>query len=146
MPYCSRPGSSPGRKSFFKLQIAIVALGIFTTACEPNELRPVPIGFPNSEPVSPVSPIRPQQPATKPNQNARPMPMIDNPDAEVEYDSEEIWADDEYTAQRECERLAQSRSDRSVIVTVEGKPQKVTKKPSKTGSFRFVCRFRIEHQ
>lgn len=72
--------------------------------------------------------------------------MIDNPDAEVDYDSEIVWATDEYEAQRRCEQIARSRSDRNVIVTVQGKPQQLTKTPSKYGSYRFLCNLRIEHQ
>lgn len=142
MPHRYRRGFSPCRKSFFRIQIVLMVVGVL--ACEPSELRPAPVGFPNSEPAPPA---RSNQSGSVPKpRGSQPMPMIDNPDAEVEHDSEEVWATDEYDAQAKCEQIAQNRSGRSAIVSVEGKPQKLTKRPSKSGNYRFLCRLKIEHQ
>lgn len=128
-----------------RIPVAIAILSFCLTACEPSELRPVPVGVPNGGGFSAPSRPAPMRTA-QPKPTASSFPMIDNPDAETDYDSEIVWAVDEYEAAQKCEQIARSRSDRTVIVTVQGKPQKLTKTPSKYGSYRFLCNLRIEHQ
>lgn len=132
-------------ESMNRIPVAIAFFSFSLTACEPSELRPVPIGVPNGGGFSAPSRPAPMRTA-QPKPTASSFPMIDNPDAETDYDSEIVWAVDEYEAQQKCEQIARSRSDRTVIVTVQGKPQKLTKTPSKYGSYRFLCNLRIEHQ
>lgn len=134
MPECKR-----------RVPLAIAIFGLFVAGCEPSELRPVPVGFPESGGFS--APSRPAPLRTaQPKPSAPSMPMIDNPDAEAENDSEIVWATDEYEAQRKCEEIARSRSDRRAIVTVQGKPQRLTQTASRYGSYKFLCTLRIEYQ
>ena len=124
----------------------IIGLLIPLVGCVSNEGIPVSVpplpAAGNSAPVS-----RPVSPAQKPLAPVRPMPMIENPDAETEEDTQEVWATNEAEAAAKCEQIAQNRTQEGgTLVTVQGKPQRMTMNPSRNGTYRFTCRFRIELQ
>ncbi|NJO74954.1 MAG: hypothetical protein HC833_15030 [Leptolyngbyaceae cyanobacterium RM1_406_9] len=72
-------------------------------------------------------------------------PMLEDPEAEFEEASEEIWATSQADADSRCQKMAENRTkEGGTLVTVQGKAEQRTSRPSSTGSYKFVCRFRVE--
>jgi hypothetical protein len=132
----------------FVLSLTSITLTSSLNGCYGGtEYRPVPVGIPAGEANLPSRAYRPAQPATPPPpaQSGQPSKMLENPDAEVVETSEEVWATDEAEATRKCEQIATTRTQEGgTLVTVQGRPQQVTRTPSKNGTFKFVCRLRSE--
>jgi hypothetical protein len=119
-------------------------IGLFLlTSCEKNEFTvPVPVGGGGGSYSAPRRPVQtPMAPPATTNHH----PIIDNPDAEKEYISEEVYAADEWEAQQKCENLARSRTDRTAIVRMKG-VRCLTKQPYKNGNYKFECQLEIEYQ
>lgn len=65
--------------------------------------------------------------------------MLEDPEAESEEWSQEVWADSEEQAVRICQTIADNATKRSrTVVTVLGLPQKLGQ------GRKYVCRFRGE--
>lgn len=128
------------------LFLASVAIALSLQACtspdgEPYGLFPAPSNGGYSEPIRPINPPSATPPPLVPPHHK----MLENPDAEVFYEDVEVWATDEHEAAEKCRTIAESRTrEGGTLVTVEGRPQRLTSKPSKYGSYRFNCRLRAE--
>jgi hypothetical protein len=71
--------------------------------------------------------------------------MLEDPEAEFDEESEEIWATSQADADSKCQKMAKNRTkEGGTLVTVQGKAEQKTSRPSSTGSYKFVCRFRVE--
>ena len=85
-----------------------------------------------------------------PNPSAQTMPMLQDPEAESEEWSDEVWANSQEEADQACQAKADMATEEGrSVVTVIGKAQmRVSPKPAKGNksgtSGKFVCRFRSE--
>jgi hypothetical protein len=76
--------------------------------------------------------------------------MLENPDAESEEWTDEVWAANQDAADRACQDKADAASrEGGTVVTVQGNAQMViSPRPGKGGKSgtngKFVCRFRSE--
>jgi hypothetical protein len=126
------------------------AIAAALAGCEPGDLKWIPAGGGSGyAPAPPAGTVaRPPAPAVRPS--ATPFApdvyaMMENPDAEINTSAEEVWATSEEEAQAKCQRLAQRMTkEGGTLVTVQGKPQKVTVRPSKHGNYKYVCQLRSE--
>jgi hypothetical protein len=78
------------------------------------------------------------------------MPMLQDPDAQSEEWSDEVWARDQEEADRKCQWMADNATQKGgKVVVTQGAAQMVTKpKPATKGKPAvdglFVCQFRSE--
>jgi hypothetical protein len=85
-----------------------------------------------------------------PTPPAQEMPMLQDPDAQSEEWSDEVWARDQEEADRKCQWMADNATQKGgKVVVIQGKAQMVTKpKPATKGKPAvdglFVCQFRSE--
>lgn len=128
------------------LYVATGAIALILQSCVGSEgesypLFPVPSSGSYSAPSRTIPQPKPTaSPLIPPYQK-----MLENPDAEVFHEDVEVWAADENEAAKKCQTIAESRTrEGGTLVTVEGKPQKLTSRPSKYGAYRFNCRLRAE--
>lgn len=72
------------------------------------------------------------------------MPMLEDPEAEIEESAVDTWAKDEYEARRNCEATAQNWMNQGGgLVTVQVVRQ-TSKTPTNNGNYRFTCTLRSE--
>lgn len=112
------------------ISLAITAVAL--AACEPSELRPVPVGGgsggysnPATKPVEPIAPAIPNE--------AR----IDDPDQPTEDQMiDYVWGDNADEAERNCRRIAENAGLNY---------QKVTKSSQRRGAKRYECWVSVNH-
>lgn len=76
-------------------------------ACEPSELRPVPLGLPfGASPAIPKAPATPATPMAPPV-----MAYTEDPEAETEEWEDYVWSDNLQQAQKKCQELAESSTE-----------------------------------
>ncbi|HEY9881807.1 MAG TPA: hypothetical protein V6D29_25375 [Leptolyngbyaceae cyanobacterium] len=102
-------------------------------ACEPGELRPVPLGLPSGGshaiPKAPATPAAPMAPPV--------MAYTEDPEAETEEWEDYVWADNLQQAQKKCKELAESSTEQGRSLVTVVKVKQASKK-----SVRWVCTFR----
>lgn len=117
-----------------------VALLFSITACETGEFRvPMPIGGGDAAPVrEPVQPVQPDLPGTAASK------MLQDPDAQKQEWTEDLWAANQTTAENRCQEIANRESQKGNPTVQLGKPTQVYQNPSKYGDYLFRCRFQTE--
>lgn len=76
-------------------------------------------------------------------------PMMQDPEAEAEEWTEEVWADNEAQAMRKCQAIAEGVTSSGSVTVVVGQPQallrpKLDRDGKVTRSGRYVCRLKSE--
>jgi len=116
--------------------VVFLALAIALVGCEPSEFKPVPVPAgggqapPASQPVRPAEPLAP---------GAQHLPMLQDPEGNLEDESITIYADSAAAALKQCEQTATNRSDSKTIVTCLG-----CRLMTSPGTGRYACTLRIE--
>lgn len=71
--------------------------------------------------------------------------MLEDPEAEVEESSFEVWASSQEEADRKCQAVADNWTEKGgTVVTVQGKAQQQTTRRSSNGQYKFTCTLRSE--
>jgi hypothetical protein len=93
----------------------------------PAPARPAP-GY-NGQPLAP---------------SADSLPMLQDPDAQKQEWTEDLWASNQDTAESRCQEIADRESAKGNPTVQLGRPFQVYQKPSKYGDYLFKCQFSTE--
>lgn len=121
-----------------------VGLLVCLTACEASEFRvPIPVGGGGGDGYSapvrqPVQPVQPDLPGTAASK------MLQDPEAQKQEWTADVWAANQVTAENLCSEMADRESQKGNPTVQLGRPTQVYQTPSRYGDYLFRCRFQTE--
>ena len=117
-----------------RFAIALSA-GILLSACEPNEMYPVPVGAPaggSNLPGQKYNPVQPARPIAPPIN-----PILEDPEAITEEWEDDVFADSQEEAASKCRQKAEN-------MTQTGKTLVVSLGARQLKGRLYKCKFRSE--